>query len=77
MEKSFYKLCQIEQKSFIENNFSPGSDAKQTELACQSNYHEDDPSGIDDANGRAEDAAERGCFFLKKVACIFYQVTSI
>ena len=46
-------------KSFIETEFSHGSDAKKTWLACQGCYYEDNPSGIDGANGRAEDVAER------------------
>ena len=46
-------------KSFIETEFSHGNDAKKTWLACQGYYYEDNPSGIDGANGRAEDVAER------------------
>ena len=46
-------------KSFIETKFSTGNDAKKTWLACQCYYYEDNPSGIDGANGRAEDVAER------------------
>ena len=46
-------------KSFIETEFSHGIDAKKTWLACQGYYYEDNPSGIDGANGRAEDVAER------------------
>ena len=46
-------------KSFIETEFSHGNDAKKTWLACQGFYYEDNPSGIDGANGRAEDVAER------------------
>ena len=46
-------------KSFIETEFLHGNDAKKTWLACQGNYNEDNPSGIDGANGRAEDVAER------------------
>ena len=46
-------------KSFIETEFSQGSDAKKTWLACQGYYYEDNPSGIDGANERAEDVAER------------------
>ena len=47
------------QKSFIKTDFSHGNDAKKTWLACQGYYYEDNPSGIDGANGRAEDVAER------------------
>ena len=46
-------------KSFIETEFSHGNDAKKTWLAFQGYYYEDNPSGIDGANGRAEDVAER------------------
>ena len=46
-------------KSFIETVFSHGNDAKKTLLACQVYYYEDNSSGIDGANGRAEDVAER------------------
>ena len=45
-------------KSFIVTEFSHGNDAKKTWLACQGYYYEDNPSGIDGANGRAEDVAE-------------------
>ena len=45
-------------KSFIETEFSHGNDAKKTWLACQGYYYEDNPSGIDGANGQAEDVAE-------------------
>ena len=46
---------------FIEDrNFSHGNDAKKNmALLCQGYYYEDNPSGIDGANGRAEDVAER------------------
>ena len=46
-------------KSFIETDFSHGIDAKKTWLACQGYYYKDNPSGVDGANGRAEDVAER------------------
>ena len=46
-------------KSFIETECSHGNDATKTWLACQGFYYEDNPSGIDGANGRAEDVAER------------------
>ena len=45
--------------SFIETEFSQSNDAKKTWLACQGYYYEDNPSGIDGANGRAKDLAER------------------
>ena len=66
-------------KSFIETEFSNGNDAKKTWLAFQGYYYEDNPSGIDGANGRAEDVAERKrivaasskfCLF-GKIACDF------
>ena len=46
-------------KSFIETEFSHGNDAKKTWLACQGYFNEDNPSGIDGSNARAEDVAER------------------
>ena len=46
-------------KSFIETEFSHGNDAKKTWLACQVYYYDNNPSGIDGANGRVEDVAER------------------
>ena len=46
-------------KSFIETDFSHGNDAKKTWLACQGYFYEDNSSGIDGANGGAEDVAER------------------
>ena len=45
--------------SFIETEFSHGNDARKTWLAFQGYYYENNPSGIDGANGRAEDVAER------------------
>ena len=67
-------------KSFIETKFSHGNDAKKTWLACQGYYYEDNPSGIDGANGRAEDAAKRKRIvaassefrLFGKIACDFY-----
>ena len=46
-------------KSFIETDFSQSNDAKKTYLAYQGYYFEDNPSGIDGANGRGEDVTER------------------
>ena len=46
-------------KSFIETEFSHSNDAKKTWLACQGYFYEDNSSGIDGADGRAEDVAER------------------
>ena len=46
-------------KRFIETEFSHGTDAKKTWLACQGYYYEDNPTGFDGGNGRAEDVAER------------------
>ena len=46
-------------KSFLETEFSHGKDAKETWLACQGYYYEDNPSEIDGAIGQAEDVAER------------------
>ena len=67
-------------KSFIETEFSHGIDAKKTWLACQGYYYEDNPSGIDGANGRAEDVAERKRIvaassefrLFGKIACDFF-----
>ena len=47
------------QKSFIETELSHGNDAKKTRLACQGYQYENNPPGIDGANGRAEDVAGR------------------
>ena len=66
-------------KSFIETEFSQINDAKKQWLACQGYYYEDNPSGIDGANGRAKDLAERkrivealSVFRLfEKIACDF------
>ena len=66
-------------KSFIETEFSHSNDAKKTWLACQGYYYEDNPPGIDGANGRAEDVAERKRIvaassefrLLGKIACDF------
>ena len=57
--KNFKTNANFAHKSFIETEFSHGIDAKKTWLACQGYYYEDNPSGIDGANGRAEDVAER------------------
>ena len=46
-------------KSFIETHLSHSNDAKKTWLACQGYFYENNPSGIDGANGRAEDVADR------------------
>ena len=60
MEKVFFtNNSNFAQKSFIEAEFSHRKNAKQTWLACQGSFHEDDPSGFDGANKRAEDVAER------------------
>ena len=45
-------------KSFIETEFSHGNDAKKTWLACQGYFLDNNPSGTDCANGRAEYVAE-------------------
>ena len=45
-------------KNFIETEFSHANDAKKAWLACQDCYYEDNPSGIDSANERAEDVKE-------------------
>ena len=58
-EKISTIIANFVHKSFIETDFSHGKDAKKTWLACQSYYYEDNPSGIDSANGWAEDFAER------------------
>ena len=66
-------------KSFIETEFSHGIDAKKTCPASRGYYYEDNPSSIEAADGRAEDAAERkrivaasGEFRLfGKIACDF------
>ena len=47
----------FDHKSLIETEISHGNDAKKTWLAFQGFYNEDNPSGIDVANGRAEDVA--------------------
>ena len=44
-------------KNFLEAQFSQSNDEKKSLLACQGYYYEDNPSGIDSANGRAEDVA--------------------
>ena len=67
-------------KSFIETELSHGNDAKKTWLACQGFYNEDNPSGIDSANGRAEDVAEHKRIvaassefrLFGKIACDFF-----
>ena len=46
-------------KSFIETEFSHVIDAKQTWLACQGYYYEDNPANLDGTAGRAVDVAER------------------
>ena len=58
-EKTSISNANFAHKSFIETEFSHGNDAKKTWLAYQGYYYEDNPSGIDGANGRAEDVAER------------------
>ena len=72
-------------KNFIETEISYGNDAKKTWLACQGYYYEDNPSGIDGANGRAEDVTERKRIVaassefvcLVKLLVIFHHVTNI
>ena len=68
-------------KRFIETEFSHGIGAKKTWFACQGYNYEDDPSGIDGANGRAEGVAEGkhqpNSVYLVKLSVIFYQVTNI
>ena len=66
-------------ESFIETKFPHGNDAKKTWLACQGYYYEDNPSGFDGANGRAENVAEHkrivsassGFRLIGKTACDF------
>ena len=57
-EKILTTYTNLAHKSFIEAEISHGNDAKKTWLACQGFYYEDNPSGIDSADGRAEDVAE-------------------
>ena len=45
-------------KSLIETEISHGIDAKKKLLACRGFYYKENSSGIDGANGRAEDVAE-------------------
>ena len=58
-EKVSITNANFDYKSFIGTEFSHGNDAKKTWLTCQGYFYEDNPSGIDGANGRAEDVAER------------------
>ena len=46
-------------KAFIETEFSSGTTAKNTWLACQGFYYEDEPAKIDGTDGRADDVAAR------------------
>ena len=46
-------------KAFIETEFSSGKTAKNTWLACQGYYYEDEPAKIDGTDGRADDVAAR------------------
>ena len=46
-------------KAFIETEFSSGTTAKNTWLACQGYYYEDEPAKIDGTDGRADDVAAR------------------
>ena len=66
-------------KAFIETEFSSGKTAKNTWLACQGYYYEDEPAKIDGTDGRADDVAARkalvansqeNCFIGKPVSDI-------
>ena len=50
-EKTSTTNANFAHKRFIETEFSHGTDAKKTWLACQCYYYEDNISGIDGANG--------------------------
>ena len=46
-------------KAFIETEFSSGTTAKNTWLACQGYYYEDEPAKFDGTDGRTDDVAAR------------------
>ena len=46
-------------KAFIEMEFSSGKTAKNTWLACQGYYYEDQPAKIDGTDGRADNVVAR------------------
>ena len=78
-EKFSTTNANFHRKSFIETEFSHGFDAKKTWPASRGYYYKDNPSSIEAADGRAEDAAERKRIvaasrefqFFGKIACDF------